>query len=82
MACEVLGIGQVGVHDNFFELGGNSLLATQFVGRVRAAFMIEVRLVELFTASTIALLSERVVELLVQELGSEFVEEIALAEEA
>ncbi|WP_375541018.1 amino acid adenylation domain-containing protein [Paenibacillus tyrfis] len=82
MACEVLGIGQVGVHDNFFELGGNSLLATQFVGRVRAAFMIEVRLVELFTAPTIALLSERVVDLLVQEVGSEFVEEIALAEEA
>ncbi|WP_226000285.1 non-ribosomal peptide synthetase/type I polyketide synthase [Paenibacillus sp. BJ-4] len=82
IVSEILGIEQVGVNDNFFDLGGNSLLATQFVGRVRAAFMVEVRLVELFTSPTIALLSEHIADLLVQEVGSEILEEIALAEDA
>nr|WP_237089080.1 non-ribosomal peptide synthetase/type I polyketide synthase [Paenibacillus larvae] len=75
IVCEILGIERVGVYDNFFELGGNSLLATQFIGRVRSAFMIEVRLIELFTAPTIALFSERVADLLVQEVGGEVLEE-------
>jgi len=57
---EVLGVERVGVRENFFELGVHSLLATQVVSRVRAAFAAEVALRALFERPTVEGLAERV----------------------
>ena len=51
---EVLKLKSVSVHNNFFELGGHSLLAARVVARVRAALDIELGMVDVFQAPTIA----------------------------
>jgi hypothetical protein len=51
---ELLGIEPIGVHDNFFELGGQSLLATQVVARVRAAFKTDLPLRRFFEGPTVS----------------------------
>jgi acyl-CoA synthetase (AMP-forming)/AMP-acid ligase II len=50
----VLGIGRVGIYDNFFGLGGDSLLATQVVSRLRAAFGVDLPLPAMFRGPTVA----------------------------
>jgi amino acid adenylation domain-containing protein len=57
---ELLRLDQLSVHHNFFELGGHSLIATQLVSRVRQAFGVELPLDEVFRASTVATLAERI----------------------
>jgi len=57
---EVLQVERVGVNDDFFELGGNSLMALRLNSQVRTAFSIDLPLVALFVAPTLAELAERI----------------------
>ena len=58
--AQVLEVEQVGIHDDFFDLGGHSLLATQLVAKLLKTFEAEVSIVDLFEASTVAALAERI----------------------
>jgi enterobactin synthetase component F len=51
---QVLGVERVGLHDNFFQLGGDSLSAAEMIARFPDYFGMELPLVSLFEASTIA----------------------------
>ncbi|MFD2168460.1 amino acid adenylation domain-containing protein [Tumebacillus lipolyticus] len=57
---EILRYEKIGVNDNFFGLGGHSLLVTQVISRVQAAFQVSLRVSDLFGAPTIAEFAERV----------------------
>ncbi|NDB84454.1 MAG: non-ribosomal peptide synthetase, partial [Alphaproteobacteria bacterium] len=57
---EVLRIEKIGIYDNFFEIGGHSLLATQVISRIRKDLEVELPLKTLFSAPTIAGISEGV----------------------
>ncbi|MGO1070384.1 amino acid adenylation domain-containing protein, partial [Lysobacter sp. CA199] len=56
---ELLRVEQVGRNDDFFELGGHSLLAVQLVSRVRKALDIELTFRDVFEASELRELAER-----------------------
>ncbi|HEX6289611.1 MAG TPA: amino acid adenylation domain-containing protein [Herpetosiphonaceae bacterium] len=56
----VLGRDRIGLHDNFFELGGHSLLATRVVSQVRSIFQVELSLLSVFEAPTIAALAQQI----------------------
>ncbi|MFL2416873.1 amino acid adenylation domain-containing protein, partial [Xanthomonas protegens] len=58
--AELLKLDRVGRFDDFFELGGHSLLAVQLVTRVRDALDVELNLRDVFEASELARLAERV----------------------
>ncbi|WFR73878.1 phosphopantetheine-binding protein [Prescottella defluvii] len=58
--ADVLGLERVGLDDDFFDLGGNSLIATQVVARLGAAFDTRVPVRELFDASEVRALAVRV----------------------
>ncbi|WP_246411305.1 type I polyketide synthase [Amycolatopsis dendrobii] len=60
---EVTGIAPLGVHDDFFALGGHSLMGTQVVARLRAAFGVDFPLARLFDSPTIAEMAQVVVRL-------------------
>jgi acyl carrier protein len=60
--CEVLGIEQVGRDDDFFELGGHSLLATKLVFRVKQKMDVEIELMDVFEASVLSALAERILD--------------------
>ena len=54
---EVLKVDQVGIHENFFDLGGHSLLAARLVSNIRNVLEVEMNMVDVFEAPTIASLA-------------------------
>ncbi len=77
--AEVLGIPRVSVDDDFFALGGHSLLGAQVVARVRAEFDVEMQLLDVFDAPTVAELSLRVEEAITSRLDAMTDEEVNAA---
>ena len=59
---ELLKVERVGVEDDFFDLGGHSLIATQVASRVYEAFRIELPLLTLFEARTVANLAQALLQ--------------------
>ena len=56
--AEVLGLDRVGIHDDFFALGGDSLLAAHVLTSIHDAMHLEVGVVSLFDAPTVAEMAE------------------------
>jgi acyl-CoA synthetase (AMP-forming)/AMP-acid ligase II len=56
--ADVLRFEQVGIHDDFFALGGDSLLAAHVLTRIHDAMHLEVGVVSLFDAPTVAEMAE------------------------
>ncbi len=52
----LLRIDKVGVNDNFFDLGGNSLLALQFIAKLRQEHAMDIPVVKLYQYPTISAL--------------------------
>jgi len=60
VASQVLGVDRIGARDDFFAIGCHSLLATQIVARLQESLQVELPVVELFEAPTVAGLAERI----------------------
>lgn len=59
--AEILGVEEIGVNNSFFELGGHSLMAMQLLSRLRATFQVELPLLIVFEAPTIAQLAQALI---------------------
>jgi acyl carrier protein len=68
--AELLDMQIVGGSDNFFLLGGHSLLGTQLIASIRESFGVELSLLSLFNAPTVAELSREIENLLVAKVES------------
>ncbi|HET8844236.1 MAG TPA: amino acid adenylation domain-containing protein, partial [Ktedonobacteraceae bacterium] len=58
------GIDRIGIYDDFFDLGGHSLLAVQVLSQMRTLLQIDLTLNDLFVASTVAGVAQRVEQML------------------
>ncbi|MEO1432874.1 MAG: amino acid adenylation domain-containing protein [Cyanobacteria bacterium J06633_8] len=66
---DVLEVESVGIEDDFFTLGGHSLLATKLIAQLLKTFDVEITVIDLFEAPTVAELAQRVDKnLLTQQL--------------
>ena len=79
ICAEVLELDQVGVEHNFFTLGGHSLRATVLASRLASAFGCVVKVRDVFEQPTVAALSVRVEQLLIDEIAAMSDEEIDLS---
>jgi amino acid adenylation domain-containing protein len=64
LVASLLGQPSVRPDDNFFMVGGHSMLGVQLVARLRDVFGVKLSLRELFTAPTVAALSEEIERLI------------------
>ncbi|MBD2252592.1 non-ribosomal peptide synthetase [Nostoc parmelioides] len=60
--AQVLKLEKVSVDDDFFELGGHSLIATQLISQALQLFQVELTVIDLFDAPTVAGLAERILQ--------------------
>ncbi|MGE5458377.1 MAG: phosphopantetheine-binding protein, partial [Methanococcaceae archaeon] len=79
---ELLGIKQVSVDADFFSLGGHSIIAAQFISRIREKFKIEMEIREIFEHPTIAELAETIQKAIEQpEYENEIIEALPRSKE-
>ena len=69
IVCSLLNLNEVSVNDNFFLLGGHSLLGTQLIVKIRAAFGVDLALRTLFDAPTISELSSEIERLILERVA-------------
>jgi acyl carrier protein len=69
--CELLKVDHVSLHDNFFELGGHSLLAMQLTARLYNLFGIDLNAQEIFSASTLEKMTQRLEEAMLTQTDKE-----------
>lgn len=79
---ELLKTEAVRVQDDFFLVGGHSLLGTQLILRIRAAYGVDISLLDLFEARTVQRLAEKIENLLIIEVSAMSEEEARLRVEA
>lgn len=60
--AQILKLEKVSIDDDFFELGGHSLIATQLIAQALQVFQIELTVMDLFDAPTVAGLAERILQ--------------------
>ncbi|QMU71796.1 non-ribosomal peptide synthetase [Streptacidiphilus sp. P02-A3a] len=75
--ADVLGIERIGVNDDVFVLGAHSLLATRVLARLVSVFDVDLPLRCLFEATTVAGLSQAVMEALEAQVAALTDEEVA-----
>lgn len=68
---EALGYNQIEGYDNFFNLGGNSIMLVEIRKKLGATLSDEIRIVDLYTYTTIEELSAYIVNLLYREQVSD-----------
>jgi acyl-coenzyme A synthetase/AMP-(fatty) acid ligase/acyl carrier protein len=68
--AQVLKLERIGVEDDFFQLGAHSLLGAQVVARVGDEFGVELKLLDVFDAPTVAELAEKVEQALTAQLAA------------
>ncbi|MBY6683156.1 amino acid adenylation domain-containing protein [Rhodococcus sp. BP-316] len=61
-AAAVLGLDELGTDDDFFALGGHSMAAMQWVSAVRAELDVDISVRDVFEASTVRALAERLAD--------------------
>jgi natural product biosynthesis luciferase-like monooxygenase protein len=67
----VLQISEISTKDNFFDLGGNSLVAMALIGEIRSTFSVDLPLISLFRAPTIAGLASQIETSQLEQASSE-----------
>ncbi|WCT58029.1 amino acid adenylation domain-containing protein [Paenibacillus kyungheensis] len=65
--CELLGIGQVGIHNNFFEVGGNSFLISQMHYQIEQLYPNRISITDIFSYPTINTIAQRIEGMTMQE---------------
>lgn len=65
-----LGIEEVGLEDDFFELGGDSLAAVEITSWASKTFSVELEISVMFEYPSIRALTERIIDLLVEETSA------------
>ena len=77
--AEVLKLERIGIEDDFFQLGAHSLLGAQVVARVRDEFGVELKLLDVFDAPTVAELGQKIEQALTDQLAAMSDEEVDAA---